>query len=56
VLYGREFTLEDTLTLWDAIFAYDRNLILADYFAVGKLYKIRDFSILFSMNKLTSSY
>jgi hypothetical protein len=42
VLFGREFRLNETLTLWDAIFAYDKNLTLVDYVAVAMISTIRD--------------
>lgn len=42
VLFGREFRLNETLILWDAIFAYDKNLSLVDYIAVSMIIMIRD--------------
>eukprot|EP00041_Stephanoeca_diplocostata_P018258 m.380805 g.380805 ORF g.380805 m.380805 type:complete len:648 (-) comp20962_c0_seq2:249-2192(-) len=37
VLFAREFSLPDTFRLWDAIFADDRGLGLADYIFVAML-------------------
>jgi len=42
VLFGREFKLNETLELWDSIFAYDKNLTLVDYVAVAMIISIRD--------------
>jgi len=42
VLFGREFKLNETLELWDSIFAYDKNLTLVDYIAVAMIISIRD--------------
>jgi len=42
VLFGREFRLNETLTLWDGIFAYDKTLSLVDYIAVAMIITIRD--------------
>jgi len=42
LLFGREFHLSETLTLWDAIFAYDKSFALIDYIAVSMLMGIRE--------------
>jgi len=42
LLFGREFHLHETLTLWDAIFAYDKAFSLIDYISVSMLMVIRD--------------
>jgi len=42
LLFGREYPLGDTLTFWDAIFAFDKNFTLIDYIAVAMLIGIRD--------------
>jgi len=41
VLLGREFHLDDTLTLWDAIFAHDEDFRLVEYICVAMLQYIR---------------
>lgn len=40
-LFGHEFSLEETLILWDSIFAYDKTLLLVDYLAISMLTEIR---------------
>eukprot|EP01127_Copromyxa_protea_P021052 TRINITY_DN7142_c0_g1_i1.p1 TRINITY_DN7142_c0_g1~~TRINITY_DN7142_c0_g1_i1.p1 ORF type:complete len:475 (-),score=112.25 TRINITY_DN7142_c0_g1_i1:435-1760(-) len=40
-LFGREFSLEKTLVVWDAIFGYDPELKLIDFVAVAMLIDIR---------------
>jgi len=42
LLFGREFRLSETLTLWDAIFAYDKAFTLIDYISVSMLMTIRE--------------
>eukprot|EP00042_Codosiga_hollandica_P054996 m.757957 g.757957 ORF g.757957 m.757957 type:complete len:778 (-) comp59028_c0_seq3:71-2404(-) len=42
VLFGREFHLENTLMLWDTLFADSPRLDLADYVCVSMLCYIRD--------------
>jgi len=42
LLFGREFRLSETLTLWDAIFAYDKSFSLIDHIAVSMLMVIRE--------------
>jgi len=42
LLFGREFRLDETLTLWDAIFAFDKNFSLIDYIAVSMLITIKE--------------
>jgi len=42
LLFGREFKLDQTLTLWDAIFAYDKTFALIDYISVSMLMNIRE--------------
>lgn len=41
ILFGREFHLEDTVTVWDSIFAYDDHFGFLDYMAVAMLIFIR---------------
>lgn len=43
LLFSREFTLETTLVVWDAIFAYDQTAVfgLVDYIACSMLIRIR---------------
>ena len=41
LLFGREFPLEDVLTLWDVLFAEDPTLNLVDLICVGMLLRIR---------------
>jgi hypothetical protein len=41
LLFGREFHVEDALLVWDAIFAFDDRLSLADYFCTAMLMFIR---------------
>jgi hypothetical protein len=41
ILLGREFHLEDLLTIWDGLFAYDASLSLLDYICVAMLIYIR---------------
>jgi len=42
LLFGREFHLDDVLIIWDAIFAYGKQLILVDYICLAMLLYIRD--------------
>jgi hypothetical protein len=42
VLFGREFQLENTLIMWDTLFADSPRLDLADYVCVSMLCYIRD--------------
>jgi hypothetical protein len=42
LLLGREFHLEDTLLLWDAMFAYGQRLALLDHLIVAMLVYVRD--------------
>ncbi|EGG13897.1 TBC1 domain family member 5 like protein [Cavenderia fasciculata] len=42
LLFGREFHLEDVLSMWDAIFAYGDNLHLIDFISISMLSFIRD--------------
>jgi len=42
LLFGREFRLEETLQIWDAIFSYDRSFSLVDYIAVAMLISVRE--------------
>jgi len=42
LLFGREFHLQETLMIWDAIFAFDKSFTLIDYIAVSMLMAIRD--------------
>ena len=41
ILFGREFHLEDTVTVWDAIFAFDDHFGFIDHMAVAMLIFIR---------------
>ncbi|KAH6687195.1 WD repeat domain-containing protein [Plectosphaerella plurivora] len=41
LLFGREFPFEDTLALWDKMFAVDPDLELVDYICVAMLIRIR---------------
>lgn len=41
LLFGREFSLQDLLVLWDAIFADSRTLDLVDYLFIAMLIHIR---------------
>ncbi|XP_075683342.1 TBC1 domain family member 5 [Rhinoderma darwinii] len=42
LLFGREFTLQDLLVVWDALFADSITLVLVDYIFVAMLLYIRD--------------
>ena len=42
LLFGREFTFQDLIVLWDAIFADSAMLDLVDYIFVAMLIKIRE--------------
>ncbi|GAM29361.1 hypothetical protein SAMD00019534_125370 [Acytostelium subglobosum LB1] len=42
LLFGREFHLDDVITMWDSLFAYGEDLILIDYVSVSMLTYIRD--------------
>ena len=42
LLFGREFTFQDLIVLWDAIFADSSMLDLVDYIFVAMLIKIRE--------------
>ena len=41
LVFGREFSFEDVLSLWDALFAEDPNLDLVDLISVSMLLRIR---------------
>ena len=41
ILFGREFHLEDTITVWDAVFAFDDRFGFIDYMACAMLIFIR---------------
>lgn len=41
ILFGREFHLEDTITVWDAVFAFDQNFGFIDHMAAAMLIFIR---------------
>lgn len=41
ILFGREFHMEDSMVVWDAIFSYDQSFGLVDYIAVAMLIFIR---------------
>jgi len=41
LVFSREFNLEETLVLWDGIFAYDKAHSLIDYVAVSMLISIK---------------
>ncbi|KAK0737057.1 rab-GTPase-TBC domain-containing protein [Apiosordaria backusii] len=41
LLFGREFPFEQTMVLWDAIFAFDPNLEMIDLICVAMLLRIR---------------
>lgn len=41
LLFGREFSFDDTLPLWDLLFAEDPSLELVDYISVAMLLRIR---------------
>ncbi|KAK4661435.1 uncharacterized protein QC763_702230 [Podospora pseudopauciseta] len=41
LLFGREFPFEQTMILWDAIFAFDPNLEMIDLICVAMLLRIR---------------
>lgn len=41
ILFGREFHLEDTVTVWDSIFAFDDHFGFIDHMAVAMLIFIR---------------
>jgi hypothetical protein len=43
VLLNREFSIFDTLVIWDALFADSINLDLIDYLCVALLTYVRDF-------------
>ena len=44
LLFGREFALEETLTMWDALFAFQPHepLELVDFVALAMIIDIRD--------------
>lgn len=42
LLFSREFPIDDTLLLWDGIFAQDTTLRLAEFVCVAMLLRIRD--------------
>lgn len=42
LLFGREFSLQDLLVVWDALFADSITLDLVDYVFVAMLLYIRD--------------
>lgn len=41
ILFGREFHLEDTVTVWDSVFAFDDHFGFIDHMAVAMLIFIR---------------
>ncbi len=41
LLFGREFSFDDVLTMWDVIFAEDPSLEVVDYICVAMLLRIR---------------
>lgn len=41
LLFGREFSFDDTLTVWDVIFAEDTSLELVDHICLAMLLRIR---------------
>lgn len=41
ILFGREFHMEDSMVVWDAIFSFDQSFGLVDYIAVAMLIFIR---------------
>lgn len=41
-MFGREFSLEDTLSIWDAIFAFDESFTLVEYVATSMIIQIRE--------------
>ncbi|KAK4177063.1 rab-GTPase-TBC domain-containing protein [Triangularia setosa] len=41
LLFGREFPFEQTMILWDAVFAFDPNLEMIDLICVAMLLRIR---------------
>lgn len=42
LLFGREFSMENLLQLWDAIFAEDPSLNIVEYVSLVLLIRIRD--------------
>ena len=40
-MFGREFTFDETLGLWDGIFVEDPTLQIVDYIAVAMMLRIR---------------
>ncbi|KAF9907825.1 TBC1 domain, member 5 [Lobosporangium transversale] len=42
LLFGREFPMEDVLTIWDGIFAQDPNLEICIFIGLALLLRIRD--------------
>ena len=42
LLFGREFTIQDLLVLWDVIFSHDSEFALVDYVFVAMLIYVRD--------------
>jgi len=42
LLFGREFHLDDVLTLWDALFAHGKQLELVEYICLAMLLYVRD--------------
>lgn len=55
LLFGREFSLDDLLIVWDAIFATDKNFELVNYLCVAMLIRIRD-KLLYSDYTTTLMY
>lgn len=41
LLFGREFSFDDTLTMWDVIFSEDPSLALVDHICLAMLLRIR---------------
>lgn len=41
LLFGREFTFDDTLGIWDQLFALDPTLELVDFVCVAMILRIR---------------
>ena len=44
-MFGREFSIENTLILWDAIFAFDSEFTLVEHIATSMIYTIKDASL-----------
>eukprot|EP00727_Mastigamoeba_balamuthi_P012011 m51a1_g7432 hypothetical protein (523) ;mRNA; f:44502-46839 len=52
LMFGREFHIQDLMTLWDGIFAYGRSLALVDGIAVSMLIYVRE--QLFTMDNMNA--